>query len=106
MSNRMTATWDGGLRFVHGGFFLLTLLLFAWHRYPDLQGALSTGGSGFFYLLSGLGGILTGFYYQIVVRTAYRGESGPPALFYAYDLFGAAIGGMLGGLLIFPMAGG
>ena len=95
----------GGLRIVHGGFVILSLLLLAWYRFPDRPALLHIGTGGFFYLLSGLGGVLTGSYYSMVVRTAFRRGSGPPALFYAYDLFGAAIGGMLGGLILFPMAG-
>lgn len=96
---------NGDLRLVHGGFVILSLILLAWYRFPHWQALLHIGAGGFFHLLSGLGGFLTGSYYPMVVRTAYRDESGPPALFYAYDLFGAAVGGMLGGLVIFPMTG-
>jgi spermidine synthase len=95
----------GELRMVHAGFVLLSLLLVAWHRFPAQQALLHIGAGGFFHILSALGGLLTGSYYPLVVRTAFRRGSGPPALFYAYDLFGAAVGGMLGGLVIFPMAG-
>jgi spermidine synthase len=95
--------WE--LRIVHAGFVLLSLLLAAWHQFPSRQTLPFIGAGGFFHLLSALGGILTGAYYPLVVRTAFRNRSGPPALFYAYDLFGAAVGGMLGGLVIFPMVG-
>jgi len=95
----------GDLRLVHGGFVILSLLLLAWYHVPNRQALLHIGAGGFFHLLSGLGGFLTGAYYPMVVRTAFRGGSGPPALFYAYDLFGAAVGGMVGGLVIFPMTG-
>ncbi len=93
------------LRIVHAGFVLLSLLLAAWHLFPAHQALLQIGTGGFLHILSALGGFLTGSYYPLVVRTAFRRGSGPPALFYAYDLFGAAAGGMLGGLVIFPMAG-
>jgi spermidine synthase len=95
----------GDLLLVHGGFVVLSLLLLTWYQVPDRQMLLRISGGGFFHILSGLGGILTGSYYPMVVRTAFRRGSGPPALFYAHDLFGAAVGGMLGGLVVFPMTG-
>lgn len=104
-SLRRSRTRTRDLRLVHGGFVLLTLLLLAWQRFPGSKGTFLIGEGGFFYIISGLTGALTGSYYPMVVRSAFRVESGPPALFYAYDLFGAAIGGLLGGLLIFPMGG-
>ena len=93
----------GDLRIVHAGFVLLSLLLVA--RLPAQQPLIDGYAGWFFHMLSALGGFLTGSYYPLVVRTAFRAGDGPPALFYAYDLFGAAVGGMLGGLVIFPMAG-
>ena len=105
ISARRVNLRKGDLRFVHGGFAILALLLLVWYRVPGRQALLHIGAGGFFHLLSALGGLLTGSYYPIVVRTAFRRGSGPPALFYAYDLFGAAVGGMLGGLVIFPLSG-
>ena len=104
------ATWRPSirridLRAVHAGFVLLSLVLVAWYGLPSWAGVHLMGWGGLFHLLSGLGGVLTGSYYAMVVRSAFRGAGGPPALFYAYDLFGAAVGGMLGGLVIFPLTG-
>jgi len=93
------------LRLVHGGFVLLALLLLVSYRLPDREMLMRISGGGFFHILSGLGGFVTGSYYPMVVRTAFRRGSGPPAVFYAYDLFGAAVGGMLGGLVLFPLSG-
>ncbi len=95
----------GDLRFVHGGFVLLALLLIASYSLPDRGTLMRASGGSYYHILSFLGGFATGSYYPLVVRTAFRGDSGPPAVFYAYDLFGAAVGGMLGGLVLFPLAG-
>jgi predicted membrane-bound spermidine synthase len=49
---------------------------------------------------------LTGSYYGIVVRTAFPdGGRYVPAAFYAWDVFGACVGGLLGGMLLFPALG-
>jgi predicted membrane-bound spermidine synthase len=63
-------------------------------------------GSAIFFLCAGVGGFLTGSYYPIVVRTAFRAHAKEvPATFYAWDIFGACAGGMTGGLIFFPVLG-
>ena len=94
------------LRWIHLCFIFLALLLLAWFqvlRYFELPHNL--GAIGFLFFSTG-GGFLTGFYYPIIVRTALPvNGSVVPATFYAWDLFGACIGGFLGGVLLFPLAG-
>ena len=91
---------------VHGGFIVLSILLFGIHTdafrmsvsYPLVNGA--------YFILSCLTGALTGAYYPLVVRTALpEGEGSIPATYYAWDLFGACIGGSIGGILLFPLVG-
>ena len=91
---------------VHGGFVFLAILLLGIHTdafrmslpYPLVSGA--------YFILSGLAGALTGSYYPLVVRTALPERKGSiPATFYAWDLFGACIGGVVGGMLLFPLVG-
>jgi hypothetical protein len=62
--------------------------------------------NGAYFILSCLTGALTGAYYPLVVRTALpEGEGSIPATYYAWDLFGACIGGSIGGILLFPLVG-
>ena len=91
---------------VHGGFVLLSILLFGIHAdafrvsapYPLVNGA--------YFILSCITGALTGAYYPVVIRTALSEKAESiPAIYYAWDLFGACIGGCIGGILIFPLVG-
>lgn len=56
--------------------------------------------------LSAIGGMLTGTYYPIVVRSAFREDSSSvPATFYAWDLLGACSAGLIGGTIVIPIIG-
>jgi spermidine synthase len=94
------------LRELHGAFIGLSILLALWStllRYMNLPYA---AGSAVFLLCAAMGGFLTGSYYPIVVRTAFREDAGAvPAVFYAWDMFGACAGGVTGGLIFFPVLG-
>jgi spermidine synthase len=94
------------LRLIHLGFIALACALSAWSL---LAGRINPGlalGSAVFLLFSACGGFLTGSYYTIVVRTAYP-ESGSavPAIFYAWDVLGACVAGIVGGVVFFPVMG-
>jgi spermidine synthase len=91
---------------VHGGFVLLSILLFGIHADAFRVSLPYTLSSGAYFVLSGLAGALTGSYYPLVVRTALPEKEGSiPATFYAWDLFGACIGGSVGGILLVPLVG-
>jgi hypothetical protein len=92
------------LRLFHAGFVICAFLLLGWYYVPGRESLPSWLVSALLYAFSCGVGVLTGAYYPVVVRTALPGGV-PPALFYAWDLFGACIGGFLGGVLIFPLAG-
>jgi len=61
-------------------------------------------GAAGFLAISACGGFLTGSYYGTVVRDAFPAGRAP-AYFYAWDLFGACAGGIIGGVVLFPVAG-
>ncbi len=91
---------------VHGGFLFLSILLIGIHTDAFRLWLPYALVSGAYFVLSGLAGALTGYYYPVVVRTALPEDEGSiPATFYAWDLFGACIGGSLGGILLFPLVG-
>lgn len=96
----------GSLRLVHLCFVALALALLGWlHLVRQLNVPYAAGAAGFLSF-SACGGFLTGFYYPVVVRLALpTGRGAVPATFYAWDLFGACLGGLLGGLLFFPILG-
>jgi spermidine synthase len=91
---------------IHGCFASLAAVLAAWTAVL-LHAHLSyVAGSAGFAFCACCGGFLTGSYYPIVVRTAYRDDEGAvPATFYAWDLFGACLGGITGGIIFFPCIG-
>lgn len=96
----------GALRTIHGGFIILAGAPVLWAALLRSIGILSLWGSLPFFAIAGCAGSLTGLYYGIAVRTAFPEEGGyAPAGFYAWDMFGACIGGLLGGMLLFPMIG-
>lgn len=96
----------GTLRAVHAGFILLAVALPAWTAAAGHLALSHGAGSGGFLLFAACGGLLTGAYYPVVVRAAYPEESrAVPAVFYASDMFGACVGGFVGGLVLFPVLG-
>lgn len=99
--------WGGNrLRMMHGGFIVLALALALWPALPGSVGLSYAAGSLACMLLAACGGFLTGAYYPVVVRTAFPESGGSaPATFYAWDMFGACIGGITGGIFLFPMIG-
>lgn len=92
------------LRLIHAAFIALALSLVLWMH--AIRGIPYGAGVAVFFAYASCGGFLTGMYYTIVVRTALS-ENGRsvPATFYAWDLFGACLGGLVGGALLFPVAG-
>nr|MBN1165245.1 hypothetical protein [Candidatus Krumholzibacteriota bacterium] len=87
--------------------FMIVVLTFPawlwWVQKPGFSVLLATAG---FMSYSLLGGLLTGAYYRTVVHSAFRTDGKTvPAVFYAWDLFGACGGGLLGGFILFPLAG-
>jgi spermidine synthase len=99
--------WGGNsLRMMHGGFIVLALALALWPALPNPVGLSYAAGSLACMLLAACGGFLTGAYYPVVVRTAFPETGGSaPATFYAWDMFGACIGGITGGIFLFPVVG-
>jgi spermidine synthase len=99
--------WGGSsLRMMHAGFVVLALSLALWPALPGPVGLSYAAGSLACMLLAACGGFLTGAYYPVVVRTAFPEARGSaPASFYAWDVFGACIGGITGGIFLFPVIG-
>jgi len=60
----------------------------------------------FFYLFSLANGALTGAYYRSVARNFFGAYGGRiPAVYYAFDLFGACAGAVTGGFILLPASG-
>ena len=60
----------------------------------------------FFYLFSLANGALTGAYYRSVARNFFGAYGGRiPAVYYAFDLFGACAGAVTGGFFLLPASG-
>jgi len=96
----------GAVKAIHLGFMLLAAAPVLWAALLKSFDIVSLSGSLPFFLIAGCAGFLTGAYYGIVVRTAFPdGEGCVPAAFYAWDLFGACAGGLLGGMILFPAIG-
>jgi spermidine synthase len=96
----------GALGAIHIGFILLAAAPALWTALLGGFGVSSVSGSLPFFMIAGCAGLLTGSYYGIVVRTAFPdGERDVPAVFYAWDAFGACAGGLLGGIILIPAIG-
>jgi len=96
----------GALKTIHLGFILLAAAPVLWAALLRSFSISSASGSLPFFAIAGCAGLLTGSYYGIVVRTAFSDGGGyAPAAFYAWDVFGACVGGLLGGMLLFPAIG-
>jgi spermidine synthase len=94
------------LRMIHLSFIGLTLLLIGWFHALSTLGPPLIPGSIVFMVFSVLCGFLTGAYYPVVVRMALPQERrAVPAVFYAWDLFGACAAGFIGGIVLFPITG-
>lgn len=94
------------LKLIHGAFMALAVALPAWTALLRQVHASYPLGSAGFFVCTVCGGFLTGSYYPVVVRTAYPEDgSSVPATFYAWDILGACVGGMTGGLIFFPVIG-
>lgn len=100
-------TWGANrLRMMHGGFIMLALVLVLSPALPASLGLSYAAGSFACMVLAACGGFLTGAYYPVVVRTAFpETAESAPATFYAWDVFGACIGGIVGGIFLFPVLG-
>jgi len=95
-----------GLTLIHLGFMALALALPVWALLlRRLAPGVALGSAGFF-AFSACGGFLTGSYYAAVVRSAFpEGGGAAPATFYAWDMFGACVAGIVGGVIFFPVTG-
>ncbi len=94
------------LRMIHAAYILLALSIIVWTLIIERSAVPYGVGAMVFFLYAFCGGGLTGMYYPVVVRTALpENERSIPATFYAWDLFGACLGGLLGGAVLFPALG-
>jgi len=94
------------LKRLHAGFIALSIALVLWSALLRSLNLSYGAGSAVFLVCAASGGFLAGSYYPIVVRTAFREDAGDvPATLYAWDVFGACVGGMTGGLIFFPVFG-
>lgn len=106
VTHRRAVVHRGDLRIVHLIFAALLASFVAfvitgrgWADTPFL-------GESILYLYAAACGFCTGLYYPLVVRTALGGERVVvPAVFYAWDLFGACAGGILVGAVLVPVTG-
>lgn len=91
---------------LHLVFMILIVLFIPAAGALKMSGTGYTAGTAIFGLFSLAGGLITGMYYRNVVDSAFpvRGRD-VPAVFYSWDLFGACLGGTLGGSLLLPLAG-
>lgn len=106
LSHRSARSHLRKLRLVHFAFIVLALLLAGWFLALRAVGVGHTVGTAVFMVFSALGGVLTGLYYPIVVGMVLpREPAAVPAVFYAWDLFGACAGGLVGGLVLLPLTG-
>jgi spermidine synthase len=94
------------LRLLHLWFTALAVMLIVWIYVVKSWSVPYTAGAVVFHLFSTWCGVLTGSYYAAVVHTAMPEDGSiAPATFYAWDLFGACVGGLLGGAILFPLTG-
>ncbi|MDD3643266.1 MAG: hypothetical protein PHQ19_07395 [Candidatus Krumholzibacteria bacterium] len=91
---------------VHAGFVVLAIAVPLWLRVAS-EGSISpASGIAGFLALPALAGCLAGVYYRTVVGAAYsKRHDKSPAVYYAWDLFGAVAGALIGGALMIPLAG-
>jgi len=97
--------WKNG-RLIHAALMALAIAHFGWVRRITGAGAGIAAGTAGFITFSLMAGFLTGMFYRAVVSTVL--ESSPdeqPAVFYAWDMFGACLGSVLGGVFLFPVFG-
>jgi spermidine synthase len=106
VSNRRGWTAGRALRLMHLLFIVLALSLIAWTFVLGGGGVPQGAAHAVFLFCAFCGGGLTGMYYPVVVRTALPDNGrAVPATFYAWDLFGACVGGFVGGAVLFPALG-
>lgn len=106
VTHRRVVVDRGDLRIVHlifaGLIVSFVAFLGAGKGWADMRFA----GESVLYLYAAACGFCTGLYYPLVVRTALGGERVVvPAVFYAWDLFGACAGGIIGGAVLVPVTG-
>ena len=102
------AGWKAGrwIRILHISFMILALSLLV-YIFLSAKGVFPTAGrSHLFYLASFISGVITGSYYRVIVHSSFQEVGGPvPAVYYSWDLFGACLGGLIGGFLLLPLSG-
>jgi spermidine synthase len=115
MAGISVGTWSGSKRsfrlakdpkLIHAAFILFSVFYVGWlfviERINISILACSTG----FSVASFIGGVFTGMFYRVVVSSVLdRLNNQEPAIFYAWDMFGACVGGLLGGIFIYPFSG-
>ncbi|MCD6379445.1 hypothetical protein J7M07_03240 [bacterium] len=115
MAGISLGTWSGYKRafrlaknpkLIHAAFILFSVFYILWLFVIGKINigiiACSTG----FSAASFIGGFFTGMFYRVVVSSVLdRLNNQEPAIFYAWDMFGACVGGLLGGIFIYPFSG-
>ena len=93
-------------KIIHAVFILFSLAYIVWlFVIGKFNIGIITGSMGFI-TASFFGGFLTGIFYRIVVSSVLdKLKNQEPAVFYAWDMFGACIGGLFGGIIVYPFSG-
>ncbi len=113
MAGVSIGTWStarGGPRILRSPYLLhflfafFAVVIFLWMRMTaELDYEAASAG---FFAASLIGGFITGAFYRVVVSSALeRMDGAQPAVFYAWDMFGACIGGLIGGIIVYPLSG-
>lgn len=93
-------------KFIHTVFILIPMFYIAWLFIIERFNIGIISGSAGFITVSFTVGVLTGMFYRAVVSSVLEKlENRQPAVFYAWDMFGACAGGLLGGIFIYPFSG-
>ena len=100
------ALFAKGPKIIHAAFILFSITYIVWlYVIGKINIGIITGSMGF-VIASFIGGFLTGIFYRIVVSSVLdKLTNQEPAVFYAWDMFGACIGGLFGGIIVYPFSG-
>ncbi|MBN2185791.1 MAG: hypothetical protein JW746_10755 [Candidatus Krumholzibacteriota bacterium] len=97
---------SAAVRFLHISFLILSAaLVFLVLNSAGLD-LMRIASRWILYAFSFLNGFITGSYYRVIVSSSYiENERSVPAVYYSTDLFGASLGGLIGGFFLLPVAG-
>jgi len=102
--------WKFGLmknpKFIHVVFIIFPVFYVMWlFVIGRFNVGILTGSAGFI-ATSFIVGVFAGMFYGVVVSSVLEKlNNKQPAVFYAWDMFGACVGGLLGGIFIYPFSG-